>query len=127
LNNEEHDMSTNQNIAKAERMHAESTLRQVSPAVDILEGQDEFHVVADLPGVPKGALKIEIENDELRLKAPATPFHDDDAPFEYARAFKLPVGIDASRVSADFKDGVLTLKLPKPAEMKPRRIDIQVA
>ena len=111
---------------KLERMQAEHALQSVAPAVDILEGQDDFRVVADLPGVTKDALKIELENDELRLRAPATAF-DGNVAFEYTRAFKVPAGIDGAKVSADFKDGVLTLKLPKPQEMKPRRIDIAVA
>lgn len=98
---------------------------KVMPNVDIFEGTDETWVVADLPGVSRTALHVEIENDELRFHADAAGF-DDDGAFQYSRAFRIPLGIDPQKVAADLKDGVLTLKLPKPAEMKPRKIDVKI-
>ncbi len=104
-----------------ERMNEERT---AIPAVDIYEGADETWVVADLPGVKSGDVHIELEKNELRLRAKARAFADGD-DFAYARSFRLPPGIDSDKVNADFKNGVLTLKLPKPAELKPRKIDVK--
>lgn len=99
--------------------------RAVAPAVDILEGTDETWVVADLPGVKKEDLEIELHNNELRLRAHAGERFDEEG-FDYVRSFRLPPGIEGDKVSADLQDGVLTLKLPKPAELKPRKIDVRV-
>ena len=105
---------------------ARETASLVVPAVDIFEGADETWVVADLPGVSRAALHVEIENDELRFDADADGF--DGAPLHFARAFRIPLGVDPAKVMAEMKDGVLTLKLPKPAEMKPApKIDPAVA
>jgi HSP20 family protein len=98
--------------------------RAVIPPIDIFEGENETWLVADLPGVGKDDLEIELQANELRLRAHAAGRFD-DAPFDYVRAFRLPPGIEGDKVSADLKDGVLTLKLPKPAELKPRRIDVR--
>jgi HSP20 family protein len=94
------------------------------PRCDIFEGKDEVWIAFDLPNVKKDDLKIEIENDELRVDAHAHGFLDDDKPVSYSRAFRLPPGVDGTKVNAELKDGVLTLKLPKPEELKPRRIQI---
>jgi len=116
-------------MQQLEKAQTESVTREppkVVPHVDIFEGADETWVVADLPGVSREALHVEIENDELRFNADAVDFADDGAAFQYARAFRIPLGIDPQKVVADLKDGVLTLKLPKPAEMKPRKIDVKI-
>src|SRR2546423_1163271 len=99
----------------------------IACAVDIFEGPDETWVVADMPGVKKSELHVELEHDELRIRANASGFFDDGKHVELARAFRLPPGIDADKVRADLKDGVLTLKLPKPHELKPRKIDVKLA
>ncbi len=112
---------------QVERMPQASRLRTVAPAVDIYEGAEETWLVADLPGVKKDDLHVEVDNEELRLRAQAHPFSDESATFEFSRAFRIPPGIDPQAVRADLKDGVLTLKLPKPEEKKPRKIDVHVA
>jgi HSP20 family molecular chaperone IbpA len=95
------------------------------PRCDIFEGKDEVWISFDLPNVKKDDVKIEIENDQLRVDARAGKFlDDDDGEVVFARAFRLPPGVNTSKVNAEMKDGVLTLKLPKPDELKPRRIQI---
>jgi HSP20 family protein len=101
--------------------------RTFAPLVDVYEGKEETWLVADLPGVAKDALHIEIENGELRFRAKARPFVEGDEPFQWARAFRIPTGIDGDKVTADLREGVLVLKLPKPAELKPRKIDVRGA
>jgi HSP20 family protein len=95
------------------------------PRCDIFEGKDEVWIAFDLPNVKKDDVKIEIENDQLRVAARAAKLLDDDRDdVIYSRAFRLPPGVNAEKVNAEMKDGVLTLKLPKPDELKPRRITI---
>jgi HSP20 family protein len=114
----------NESNGKVERVE-QAPAHSIAPYVDIFEGADETWVVADLPGVKKDDLHIELEHDELRLRAQGKSLDDGDV--HWARAFRLPPNIDATKVAADLKDGVLTLKLPKPAELKPRKIDVKVA
>jgi HSP20 family protein len=94
------------------------------PRCDIFEGKDEVWISFDMPNVKRDDVKIEIENDQLRVDAQANGFLDDDEAITLSRAFRLPPGVDATKVNAELKDGVLTLKLPKPDELKPRRIAI---
>lgn len=90
------------------------------PKVDVFENADEFLVVADLPGVTKDALNVSWAKGELTLEA-------QDGERLYRRAFTMPDGIDASQITADLIQGVLTLKLPKAPEVKPRRIQVRAA
>ena len=113
----------NQNT-DVEEFHGEATM---APAVDVYEGANETWIVADLPGVKKDDVAIEIEGGELRFHAKATPFLASDADFRWTRAFRIPPGIDGDKVTADLRDGVLTLKLPKPAELKPRKIEVRAS
>lgn len=110
---------------RVERLEQEAVRRRVTPAVDILETADETLLVADLPGVGARGLELEIQYNELRLRG-RTDARLGQEPLDYVRSFRLPPGIAADDVTADLKNGVLTLKLPKPAELKPRRIDVRI-
>lgn len=102
----------------------------LSPAVDIYETDDGMVVVADLPGVDKSGLEINVEQGVLTLEAHAgAEVVADEVSREFAlrsfyRQFRLPDSIDASASSAVLKNGVLTLKLPRAAAAKPRRIEV---
>jgi HSP20 family protein len=98
------------------------------PAVDIYESADEVTISADLPGVKQDGLLVEIIDDELLFRA-ARPARDGNDPWAatYERTFRLPPGVDAEKVVAKLQDGVLTLNLPKPARLKPRKIDVRAA
>lgn len=106
---------------------------QVSPRVDIYENNDELLLLCDLPGVKESGLKISLEKDQLTLEAQG----DDDVSgasvlrefrsTDYHRSFVLPGGIDTQRASADLRNGVLWLRLPKSEAIKPRRIEVKPA
>lgn len=103
----------------------------VAPNVDIFENENELLLVADLPGVEKDALKINLHNDELRIEA-TRPMECAGAVLgcefrsvDFCRVFSMPTGIDHSTVSADLKNGVLYLHLPKSEEIKPRQITVR--
>jgi HSP20 family molecular chaperone IbpA len=101
--------------------------------IEAHEKPDEFVIVVDLPGVPQEKLKIDIEKGQLVLHAervhPAHgPGSDAEArPQLFHRVFVLPRGIDADRIDAELKFGVLTLRLPKSAGSKPRRVDVRAS
>src|SRR5262249_53001981 len=102
-----------------------------SPRVDILEHRDELLLYADLPGVTAENLDIRFENGELMIHG-RCPARRDDVRYvtqEYAvgdfyRAFSISEVVDASRISAELKHGVLTIHLPKSEKVKPKRIAV---
>ncbi len=107
--------------------------RTVSPAVDIFEEGDRLHVVADLPGVATGGVRLDVEKDVLTISAKFSgegifrgePAYSELAPVAYHRAFALGEDLDAEKISATMKDGVLELVLPKAERAKTRKIPIQ--
>jgi HSP20 family protein len=110
----------------------ESRLREgyLKPAVDIFETEEGLTLVADLPGVSQEQLEVDIVQGLLTLRGKAEGgMSGDDLYREFTRAnyyrqFQIPNEIEVSRVSAELKDGVLTLQLPKAEAAKPRRIEI---
>lgn len=103
---------------KAEKMAERPTC---APPVDIYENKDEILIVADLPGVTREELAIQLDKDELTIAAPRAG-SGNLRSFDYKRTFVVPRGIDAERIGASLQHGVLKLSLPKSAAMKPRQI-----
>lgn len=102
----------------------------IRPAVDIFETEEGLQLLADLPGVEKEGLNIDIDKGILTIQgksAYSRRGQDLLREFDlisYYRQFQLPDVIDAEKVAAELKDGVLTLRLPKAEAAKPRRIEI---
>ena len=90
----------------------------VTPPIDVFENADEYRIVADLPGVKKDDLHVSWAPGELTVEG-----QNGDRLFR--RAFSLPDGVDSEGIVADLANGVLTLTLPKAAEVKPRRIQVR--
>jgi HSP20 family molecular chaperone IbpA len=90
----------------------------VAPAVDIFENDDEYLIVADVPSVTSDSVRLNLDEDQLTLRARRA----DDTDFK--RSFYLPDGVDFANAAADLKDGVLSVHLPKAAAVKPRRIAV---
>lgn len=107
------------------------------PAVDIRTGEDHSLVIeADLPGVPKDGVSVRIENRTLTIKGERKrDASTDDGKAQrtervfgtFVRSFALPETVDTAKVSADYKDGVLTVTIPRAEESKPRSIEVKVA
>lgn len=101
------------------------------PAVDIYESEEELTLVADMPGVNKEHLTIDLKENTLTIKGGVQPSEDlgkvlykEYEEGDYYRQFTLSELIDQGNITAGLKDGVLTLNLPKVKPAKPRRIEI---
>lgn len=107
--------------------------RAVTPPVDIYETPDGLVVKADLPGVAKSGLDVRVENNLLTIRgesshaAPGDLVYREYELVNFFRQFELTEKVDQSKITAELKNGVLTLKLPKAEEAKPRKIDVHVA
>jgi HSP20 family protein len=104
----------------------------VTPRADVLETDDEFLLLADMPGVTPDGVDIRFENGELTLHGRRAADHGgrDRAVWEYEvtnyfRTVRLTEHIAADRIEAGMKNGVLTLHLPKAEAVKPRRIAVK--
>jgi HSP20 family protein len=106
-----------------------------APSCDIFETENALVVKAELPGVKKENVYITIDNNLLTIRgerrfeeeAKRENYHRIERAYgEFMRSFTLPVGIEIKKVTAEFKDGLLTVWLPKMEEAKPKAIDIKV-
>ena len=106
------------------------------PAMDLTEAEDHFVLKADLPGLTDEDVAIEVQDGTLTIAGERKAehvqrekgFHRIERSFgRFSRALSLPEGVDPEGVTAEFDKGVLTLRIPKPEERKPRRISIGTA
>lgn len=111
----------------------DSAQRAATPAVDILEDASGITLLADMPGVSREKLDIRLDGDTLAIEgevgivAPEgmrALWAEVNAP-RFRRKFTLSRELDAGRIEANLKDGVLTLRIPKQAHAQPRRIAVQ--
>src|SRR5947208_192375 len=104
-----------------------------TPRVDIFETGDELTLFADVPGARSDGVDLRYENGELLLHARVQGRHGDSmwlSEYEigdFYRAFTIHESIDASRISAECKNGVLTVHLPKMEHAKPKQIAVRSA
>ena len=102
-----------------------------APRVDIYENDDEVLLLADVPGVHKDSLKINLDKEQLTLEArleetqTGEPLGREYQAVDYRRSFLVPSGIDGTKIAADLKNGVLSLHLPKSEGLKPRQIEVK--
>ncbi|EIM62315.1 MAG: Hsp20/alpha crystallin family protein [Desulfobacter postgatei] len=128
-------MDRSQEIAKQEEKNIEKTkeLYEATPAVDIYENEDEILIYADMPGVVKDDISVDIDNGTLSIsgvrKLPVTGpvTYEEFSNAQYVRNFSVPQTIDVEKVEAELKNGVLRLHLPKSEAAKPRQIEIKSA
>lgn len=117
------------------RMFGEPASRPWTPAVDIYETEDELVVKADIPEIDPKSIGIQLENGTLTLKGErkfeeqrnGRGFHRIERSYgTFVRAFSLPESVDSDKVKADYKNGVLTVMLPKKEVAKPKTINVQI-
>ena len=110
--------------------------RRWVPPMDLVEADDHFVLKADLPGLTEGDVNIEVQDGTLTISGERHAEHEqrergwyriERAFGSFNRSLTLPERVDASAISAEFKDGVLEVRIPKPEARKPRRIAISGA
>ena len=108
-------------------------MRRWMPAMDVAETEEDFVLRADLPGLGQDDVKIELEDSTLTISGERKSEHEskgegfyrvERATGAFSRSLTLPKGVDPEAVTARFDRGVLEVRIPKPAERKPRRISI---
>lgn len=113
-----------------------STSRRWVPAMDLIETDDAFVLKADLPGIGRDQVDIEVKDRVLTVSGERKAEHEDGSEGFYrversfgrfSRSMSLPDGVDADAITADFDGGVLEVRVPKPAERKPHRVEIGAA
>jgi HSP20 family protein len=109
------------NDGNAARNLEKTRARELAPPVDVYENEAELLIVADLPGATSERLDIKIDPPELRIE---TRPERDDEPI-WRRSFTIDERIDANKVSAELKNGVLAVRLPKADEVRPRKVAIR--
>jgi HSP20 family protein len=128
-------MSENTNIMKKEDTQIEPSrqLRSIVPEVDILENEEEILLYADLPGVDRENLTVQIDNGKLtltgvrQLNPEGAATWEEFNDVEYHRVFSVPQSIDVTNINAELQNGVLQLHLAKSPAAKPKKIEIKTA
>ena len=111
------------------------TVTEWAPSVDILEDEKEYLVKADLPDVKKEDVKVTVEENVLTITGERKfekeeknkKYHRIERSYgNFLRSFTLPAGAEGSKVSAEFKDGVLKVHLPKSEKAKQKAVEVKV-
>ena len=112
-----------------------STLRRWVPAMDLVETEEHFVLKADLPGLEAADVSIEVEDSVLTVSGERKIEHEtkkegfyrlERSSGQFRRSLTLPEGVDADAIAAKFDKGVLEIRIPKPAESKPRKVEIGI-
>jgi HSP20 family protein len=110
-----------------------STARRWLPAMDLVESGDEFVLRADLPGLGEDDVNIELEDNVLTISGERKSEHEEReegyyrverASGSFSRSLTLPEGVNSEKVRASFDRGVLEVRIPKPEQRKPRKVQI---
>jgi HSP20 family protein len=104
------------------------------PPVDVYEDEDAVTLQLDLPAVDRESLDVQVTGEELVIRgerkwskpAQGTVLHSERPYGQFHRAFRLGIPVNQSDVAATYRDGVLTIRLPKAETVKPRRIEVQL-
>jgi HSP20 family protein len=111
----------------------ESPLRAWAPALDVHEDKDAFTICAELPGMKREDIEVSVQDGALVISGErqeekvgeGTEVHRQERYFgRFARALTLPTAVAGDKVKATYKDGILTVVLPKAEEAKPKRITV---
>ena len=103
-----------------------------TPAADIYETESGFLLALDLPGIDRDALEIDAEDNRLIVKGTRTigeskQYRTERPRGKFLRTFSVPGSVDQTKIGAEYKDGVLQIRLPKRTEQKQKKIDIKIS
>ncbi len=106
----------------------------ITPPVDIFESDEGLTVLADLPGVELDNVDIRVKDDQLTIEGRTSysmqdegHLHQEFRLVNFRRRFQLATEVARDKISAEVKDGVLTINMPHAEKMKPRKIKVKVA
>ena len=115
------------------RLADDDSLGRWNPAVDLYEKDDHFVIKAELPGVDKKDIAIDLKDRVLTLSGERS-YENEVKEYSYyrrersygkfQRAFTLPADVDSDKIKAEFNDGLLQIEVPKPEEQKPKKVTI---
>ncbi len=125
-------MSRNESCCQASKARGAAAIVAYKPRFDVWEDDNEVTLLGDLPGVLPEDLEIRYQDQQLTISGKVPPRHEQGmlrlseyGVGDFQRSFTLADTIDPDQISADLKNGVLTLHLPKKEEVKSRRITVQ--
>lgn len=103
-----------------------------TPAADIYETETGFMIALDLPGIKRDALEIDIDDNRLVVKGvrvvdDSKTRRSERPRGKFVRTFAVPASIDQARIGAEYKDGVLQIRLPKRTEQKAQKIEVKIS
>lgn len=108
----------------------------IALALDVYENEDGYVVTADVPGIAVDDIDIRLDDNVLTISAETSYEHQDENwtallqerhHGKFSRSLRFPVNVNNDAVEADYNNGVLTIKVPKAEEVKPRRIAVKTA
>jgi HSP20 family protein len=109
--------------------------RSSSPAIDVIEGANDLTVTCELPGMDQNDIDVSIASNVLTIKGTKRDdreekkekfYRKESWSGSFQRTLPLPGTVDIDKINADFKDGILTVKLPKKEEAKPKQITVKI-
>ena len=112
------------------------TFADWAPPLDVQETEEEYLIKADLPSLKKEDVKVSVDNGVLALEGErklekeekGKKFHRIERSYgKFVRRLAVPTDVDQQKVAAEFKDGVLSVHLPKSPAAKPRAVEVQVS
>lgn len=131
-------MNTKQDVANRDKSSAVQSRPQeqelvLRPAVDISEDAHGITVLADMPGVSKDRLNVQVDQNQLLIEGSMAidlptgmeALYADVRATKYGTSFQLSAELETDRIEANLAEGVLTVRIPKRAEFRPRRIEVQ--
>lgn len=125
--NERNEIQDAETVSTGNRERRTRHLRYVRPAVDIHSTDSEVVLLADVPGVRKSELVVEVEGDYLAIEGRVAGRRERESalPWGYHRRFRLSPGIDRDRIKARLEDGVLRVRLSKVGRADSKRVEIE--
>jgi HSP20 family protein len=127
------------NLARSKRPDSDNSFFSASawtPVVDIAEDEKEYLLKLELPGIDKKDVRVSVEKGVLHISGERhqevdetkSKLHRVERSYgSFRRSFSVPENADSSKIAADYKNGVLTLHLPKAPETQPKQIEIKVS
>lgn len=112
-----------------------TAMRRWIPAMDVVETEDHFVLRADLPGMSEGDVNVELDDNVLTISGERKSEHEEKregyyrverASGAFSRSLTLPEGVDPEGIQASFENGVLEVRIAKPEQQKPRKVQISV-